>query len=108
MHGQIEITHMPVDGSFSTVITMKLLDEAYQQSFDAVYSIRGYQFISFGVESEIDIPEENGGFSEKFFCHKMKKSVLFCLSSKRSTTARLTLMLLPWTLMLSLRGAVLG
>jgi hypothetical protein len=61
MHGHIEITHMKADGSSSTVIDMKLLGEAYQQSFDAVYSIMGYQVTSFRLESEIDIPEESDG-----------------------------------------------
>jgi hypothetical protein len=58
MYGHIEITHMKADGSSSTVIDMKLLGEVYQQSFDAVYSVMGYQVTSFDLESEIDIPEE--------------------------------------------------
>jgi hypothetical protein len=65
MHGQIEITHMTADGSSSTVIDMKLLGKAYQQSFDAVYSIIGYQVTSFDLESEIDIPEESGDADEE-------------------------------------------
>jgi hypothetical protein len=65
MHGQIEISHTMADDSSTTVIGMKAVREAYQQAFDATYSIVDYKVTTFDLESEIDIPEESDNEDEE-------------------------------------------